>query len=75
MMMMMVTVKVPGQTTARGNILVDSFDTIASSSGRGQAINIITITSTSITPSSSSSSVDTVGGQKDRSDGNLNEVM
>ena len=47
-MMMMVTLKVSGQTTAPENILVDSFDTIASSSGRRQAIIIITITATTI---------------------------
>ena len=48
-MMMMVTVKVPGQTTARGDTHVDSFDTVASSSGKGQAIISNTITATAIT--------------------------
>ena len=48
MMMMAVKVEVPGQTTATGNILVDSSDTVASSSGRDQAIIIITITATTI---------------------------
>ena len=48
MMMMAVKVEVLGQTTATGNILVDSSDTVASSSGRDQAIIIITITATTI---------------------------
>ena len=46
--MMVVKPKVSGQTTAPGNILVDSFDTVASSSGKGQATIIITIAATTI---------------------------
>ena len=48
MIMMVVTLQVSGQTTAPGNILVDSFDTVASSSGKGRAIITITITATTI---------------------------
>ena len=48
MMMMAANVQVPGGRTARTNILVGSFETVASSSGKGQATIIITIAATTI---------------------------